>query len=154
LAPRYPEKTLSYWERFAVAALVERLPTLGFDGPEAAMPSGLVSAPEQVALRVNSVSPAGPFASAGLRAGDLLIEVGGEPFFRGNGGVEGLRQRLMRELRSEPVPLDLIVWRDGRKQTLTGRFGLGPYVTEPRTKNEERRTKDEERRGGLGDLRG
>jgi hypothetical protein len=126
-APRYPEKTLSYWERFAIAALSERLPTLGFDGPEVAMPSGLVSAAEQVAIRVNSVT-AGPFASTGLRVGDLLLEVGGEPFFRGNGGVEGVRQRLMRELRSEPVALDLIVWRDGRKQTLTGRVGLGPYA--------------------------
>jgi dienelactone hydrolase len=132
--PRFPEKTLSYWERFALAALGERLPTVGFDGLEVAMPSGLIAAAEQVAIRVNSVTT-GPFASSGLRAGDLLLEVGGEPFFRGNGGVEGLRQRLMRELRSEPVALDLIVWRDGRKQTLTGRIGLGPYATEPRTKN-------------------
>jgi hypothetical protein len=135
LAPRYPEKTLSYWERFAIAALAERLPTLGFEGPEVAMPSGLVSAAEQVAIRVNGVTTGGPFASAGLRAGDLLLEVGGEPFFRGNGGVEGLRQRLMRELRSQPVALDLIVWRDGRKHTLAGRVGLGPYASEPRTKN-------------------
>ncbi len=133
--PRYPEKTLSYWERFAVAALSERLPTVGFDGPEVAMPSGAVSAAEQVAIRVNSVTRGAPFASTGLRAGDLLLEVGGEPFFRGNGGVDGLRQWLMRELRSDPVALDLIVWRGGRKQTLTSNVALGPYASEPKTPN-------------------
>jgi hypothetical protein len=128
LAPRSPEKTLSYWERFAIAALVERLPSLGFDGSEAPMPAGPV-AMEQVAIRVDRVTPGSPFAAMGLRAGDLLVEVDGEPFFRGNGGVEGLRQWLMRELRREPAELPLIVWRDGRKQTLTGSIGLGPYAS-------------------------
>jgi hypothetical protein len=128
LAPRYPEKTLSYWERFAMAALNERLPSLGFEGPEVAVPSGVASADEQVAIRVTNVTAGGPFAPSGLRAADLLLEVGGEPFFRGNGGVEGVRQRLMRELRSEPEALDLIVWRDGRKQTLASRVALGPYA--------------------------
>lgn len=126
--PRYPEKTLSYWERFAIAALAERLPSLGFEGPEVDIPAGPVAA-EEVAIRVKSVTPGSPFASMGLRTGDLVLEVGGEPFFRGNGGVEGLRQLLMRELRSEPVELRLIVWRDGRRQTLAGRVGLGPYAT-------------------------
>jgi hypothetical protein len=128
-ASHYPEKTLSYWERFAIAALAERVPALGFEGPEVAVPPGIVPTVEQVAIRVNSVTGAGALASSGLRAGDLLLEVGGEPFFRGNGGVEGLRQWLMRELRSEPVALDLLVWRDGRKQTLTSKVGLGPYAS-------------------------
>jgi dienelactone hydrolase len=136
-APRYPEKTLSYWERFAIAALAERLPSLGFEGPEVAMPAGPAAA-EQVAIRVNSVTAGSPFAPRGLRTGDLVLEVGGEPFFRGNGGVEGLRQWLMRELRSEPVELRLVVWRDGRKQTLGGRVGLGPYAA-PATANPPRK---------------
>jgi C-terminal processing protease CtpA/Prc len=111
-----------------MAALNERLPSLGFEGPEVAVPSGVASADEQVAIRVTNVTAGGPFAPSGLRAADLLLEVGGEPFFRGNGGVEGVRQRLMRELRSEPEALDLIVWRDGRKQTLASRVALGPYA--------------------------
>ena len=133
LRPAYPEKTLSYWERFAIAALAERLPALGVEGSEVAVPGGAAAA-EQVAIRVNSVTAGSPFAPMGLRAGDLLLEVAGEPFFRGNGGVEGLRQRLMRELRSEPVELELAVWRDGRRQTLSGKMGLGPYAA-PATAN-------------------
>jgi hypothetical protein len=126
-APRHPEKTLSYWERFAIAALDERLPSLGFEGTEVDMPAA-PAAPEQVAVRVNSVAGGSPFASLGLRIGDLLLEVGGEPFFRGKGGVEGLRQWLMRELRSEPAELRLIVWRDGLSRTLSGKLALGPYA--------------------------
>lgn len=130
LAPRHPEKTLSYWERFAIAALNERLPTLGIDGVEVAMPGGR-AAGEQVAIRVNSVT-AGPFQPFGLAAGDLLLEVGGEPFFRGNGGIEGLRQWLMRELRSKATEVAILISRDGRQRTLTGQLALGPYI-EPST---------------------
>jgi dienelactone hydrolase len=126
--PRTQEKTLSYWERFAVAALDERLPTLGVDGAEVVLPAGVVAAAEQVAIRVTRVTAGSPFAGTGLRAGDLLLEVDGEPFFRDLGGIEGLRQRLMRELRGEPTALRLAVWRDGRQQTLTGKISLGPYA--------------------------
>jgi dienelactone hydrolase len=128
LQPAYAEKTLSYWERFAIAALDERLPSLGVDGSEAAMPPGVAATAEQVALRVNDVIAGARFAAMGLRAGDLWLEAGGEPFFRGNGGVEGLRQRLMRELRSQPAPFQLLVWRDGQTQTLNGTLGLGLYA--------------------------
>lgn len=128
LAPRVAEKTLSYWERFAIAALDERLPTLGFEGAEVDMPAGASAAAEQVAIRVKSVTASGPFTTMGLRAGDLLLEVGGEPFFRGNGGIEGLRQWLMRELRSVPSPMPITVWRDGRTHTFDGTLGLGAYA--------------------------
>jgi dienelactone hydrolase len=127
-APRYEEKTLSYWERFAVAALAERVPTLGFEGAEVAVPSGVASVAEQVAIRVTSVNAGTGLAAAGLRVGDLLLEIGGEPFFRENGGVEGARQRLMRELRRDPVDLPLLIWRDGKTTTLTAKTALGPYT--------------------------
>jgi enterochelin esterase-like enzyme len=128
LTPVYPEKTLSYWERFAIAALAERLPTAGFEGTEVDLPAGVAAGPEQVAMRVSRVADGTPVARAGLKTGDLLLEVNAEPFFRDPGGVEGLRQWLMRELRGEPQELRLLVWRDGRTQTLTGRIGLGPYA--------------------------
>jgi S1-C subfamily serine protease len=79
-------------------------------------------------MRVSRVADGTPVARAGLKTGDLLLEVNAEPFFRDHGGVEGLRQWLMRELRGEPQELRLLVWRDGRTQTLTGRIGLGPYA--------------------------
>jgi hypothetical protein len=34
----------------------------------------------------------------------------------------------MRELRSEPAELRLIVWRDGLSRTLSGKLALGPYA--------------------------
>jgi hypothetical protein len=131
LTPTHPEKTLSYWERFAIAALAERLPTMGFEGTQVDLPAGVAGGLEQVAMRVSSVTAGTAVANAGLQAGDVLLEVNNEPFFRDHGGVEGLRQRLMRELRSEPQELRLLVWRGGRSQTLVGRIGLGPYAAAP-----------------------
>jgi hypothetical protein len=128
LQPRQPELTLSFWERFATAALDERFPSLGVEGTEVAMPAGLASVPGQVAIRVTRIQPDGPFGTSGLRTGDLIVEVGGEPFFRDKGGLADLRQWLMRELRDEPAPYLLMVWRDGRQETVTAHLKLGPYA--------------------------
>jgi hypothetical protein len=129
LQPRQSELTLSFWERFAVGALEERFPSLGIDGTEAAMPSGLPAVPMQTAIRVSRVQADGPFGASGLRPGDLIIEVAGEPFFRNKDGLSGLRHWLMRELRVEPVSFPLLVWRDGKSQTLNALLKLGPYTT-------------------------
>jgi hypothetical protein len=129
LQPRQPELTLSFWERFAVAALEERFPSLGIEGTEVAMPGGLASIPGQVAIRVTRVQSDGPFGSSGLRTGDLLVEVGGEPFFRDKGDLPGLRQWLMRELRNEPSAYPLLIWRDGHRDTVTAHLKLGPYAS-------------------------
>ena len=56
-------------------ALEERVPALGLDGVEDAIPAGVKAASEQVALRVRQVATGGPLASADLRPGDLLIEL-------------------------------------------------------------------------------
>jgi hypothetical protein len=128
LQPRQPELTLSFWERFAVGALEERFPTLGIEGTEVAMPSDLPNVPTQTAIRVTAIQSDGPFAASGLRAGDLIIEVGGEPFFLDKGGLAGLRQWLMRELRVDPLSYPLIVWRDGRLLTLNASLKLGAYA--------------------------
>ena len=89
LTPKHAEGTLSFWEMYATRALEERVPSLGLDGSEEVLPAAAKAAPEQVAIRVRQVEPAGLLSPAGLKAGDLLLEIGGEPFFRGRGGVAG-----------------------------------------------------------------
>jgi len=128
LTPKRPEGTLSFWEMFATRALEERVPSLGLDGAEEALPSGVTAAGEQVAVRLRQVAPAGPMAAAGLKAGDLLLEVGGEPFFRGRGALTALHHWLIRDLRGEPAPYTVVAWRDGRRVESTVRMALGAYV--------------------------
>lgn len=128
LTPKRAEGTLSFWEMFATRALEERLPALGLDGAEEALPAGVKAAAEQVAVRIRQVAPSGPFAAAGLQAGDLLLEVGGEPFFRGRDGLAGLHRWLIRELRGTPAPYTVVIWRAGRRVESSVRLALGPYV--------------------------
>jgi hypothetical protein len=132
LAPKRPEGTLSFWEMYATRALDERVPALGIDGAEEAVPAGMKAAGEQVAVRLRQVAPSGALAAAGLRAGDLLLEVGGEPFFRGRGALTTLHQWLVRELRNDPASYTVVAWRDGRRVESNVRLALGPYV-EPKT---------------------
>ena len=130
LGPVHPEGQLSFWEMYAVRALEERVPTLGFDGTQVELPTGArAGAPEQVAVRITAVESGGTADSAGLRTGDLLLTVGGEPFFRGRGGVEGLHHWMIRELRSYAMDYPLAVWRDGGIVILSAAYALGPYVS-------------------------
>jgi dienelactone hydrolase len=128
MTPKHTEGTLSFWEMYATRALEERVPSLGFDGSEEALPAGVKGSPEQVAIRVRQVAPSGPLSSSGLKAGDLLLEVGGEPFFRGRGGVTGLHHWLIRELRAAPAPYKVVVWRDGKRAESTVQLKLGSYT--------------------------
>ena len=128
LTPKHADGTLSFWETFATRALEERVPPLGLDGTEDALPAGVKAAAEQVALRVRQVAATGPLSAAGLKPGDLLLEFGGEPFFRGRGGLTALRDWLIRELRSEPAPYTIVAWRDGRRVESSVRLKLGPYI--------------------------
>jgi predicted esterase len=127
LTPTHPEGTLSFWEMYAVNALEERVPDVGFDGQEAPVPAGVATAAEQVGLLVTTVDTAGPAGAAGLQAGDLLVSFGGELFFDGRGGVAGLHHWLIRELRETPADYELVVWRDGRRLALRASYALGPY---------------------------
>jgi hypothetical protein len=127
LTPTHAEGTLSFWETFATRALEERVPALGLDGAEEVLPPGVNAAGEQVAVRVRQVASSGPLSAAGLKPGDLLLEVGGEPFFRGRGALTALRQWLMRELRIEPAPYSVVAWRDGRRVESRVWLMLGPY---------------------------
>jgi predicted esterase len=128
LAPTHPQGTLSFWEMYAVRALEERVPTVGFEGTEQPLPEDLASGPEQVGIQVTAVEPGGPAALAGLQPGDLLVSFGGEPFFHERGGVAGLHHWLIRELRETAQEYQLVLWRDGNLETLEASYVLGPYA--------------------------
>ncbi len=128
LTPKHPEGTLSFWEMYATRALEERVPTLGFDGREESLPAAVKGAGEQIAVRIKHVDPAGPLAKADLKSGDLLLEFGDEPFFTGRGAVSGLHHWLIRELRNDPAPYNVVVWRDGRRVESAVPLKLGPYA--------------------------
>lgn len=129
LAPVTPAGQLSFWEMYAARALEERLPDVGFEGDEVPLPAGVRPAPDRVAIRVARVRPGGDLAAAGLRTGDLVVAVDGEPFFAGRGGVAGLHAWLVRELRSGPSSYRITVVRDGRQLDLTAELKLGAYAS-------------------------
>ena len=81
---------------------------------------------EIVGLAITGVDAAGPF-SAELAPGDILLEVGEEPFFRGRGGLATLHQWLMRELTAVPRRYPVRAWRDGAVFTAFVPLALGPY---------------------------
>ncbi|MFQ5766455.1 MAG: M14 family zinc carboxypeptidase, partial [Acidobacteriota bacterium] len=61
-------------------------------------------------------------------AGDVVLEVGGEPFFRGQGGVAALDRWLRRELRATAAAYTIRLLRQGAPLDLTVRLKLGPYT--------------------------
>jgi len=128
LAPRRAPGTLSFWEMYAVRALEERYPGVGFAGSEVALPAQLDARPEQIGLRVTEVDRDGAFGVGGLQVEDVVIEVGGEPFFEGRGGVAALRAWLMRELRSQALDYRVTVVRRGELRSFTVGLALGPYA--------------------------
>lgn len=126
LQPQYAEGILSYWEMYAIRSLRERFRSLGLEGVEATDSSDLGLTGESTAIRVTGVDANGPFASAGIRQGDLLLEVGGEPFFDGH-GLLSLENWLIRELTAEARRYQVLVLRDGKRIELTATLKLGPY---------------------------
>jgi predicted esterase len=122
--PRQREGQLSFWEMYAVRTLEDRFPTLGFQGEPVQNTSGLGLTGEQTAIRIEEIDGEGPFARVGLRVGDVLVEVGGEPFYAGR-GLHELRAWLFRELTGAPRRYELIVIRDGERIALEAELSLG-----------------------------
>ena len=154
LTPVHPEGQLSFWEFYAVNALHERFPNVGLEGGEveldaetrAAMsePAADVSelAADGSALRAEAGRSAGPGPAAvgiaitgvdsdgpmtGILPGDILLEVDGEPFFRGRGGLAAMHHWLMRELTGVPRRYPIRVWRDGAALVTFADLSLGEY---------------------------
>ena len=127
LTPQRSPGPLSFWEMYAVRALEERFPSLGLEGTLTTTAGDVVLPGERAAIRVDAVDERSPFAASGLRPGDLLLEVDGEPFFVGR-GLEVLYGWLLRELTGTPRDYPLLVVRDGREITLTPTLQLGAYA--------------------------
>ena len=103
---------LSFWEGYAVQTLEDRFPSLGLVGEPTRLPETLGNPGERVAVRLTAVDAEGPLGSIDLRPDDLLLAIGGEPFFQGR-GFEDLRQWLIRDLETAPRRYSVETWRDG-----------------------------------------
>lgn len=121
LRTRHPEGALSFWETYAMRSLEDRLPALGIEGQETSATNG-----EQTTIRIDVVAESSAFYRAGLRPGDVLVEVDGEPFFEGS-GLDGLRSWLVRELEETPREVSLRIRRGGKEQTLLATLSLQPF---------------------------
>ena len=119
-----PEGPLSFWEYYAAQTLRDRLPSLGFEATRVDDPE--VEADEYTAFKVTSVQSDSPFEAAGLKPGDILLEVGAEPFVVGR-DLRFLRDWLSRELDDVPRAYELLVLRDGQSLTLTVTLSLDPF---------------------------
>jgi hypothetical protein len=127
VVPSHEEGILSFWEMYAQRALEERFPSLGITGDEVELPPGTRTSPEQVGFRVTQIDASSPLVAADVRLGDVLVQVGGEPIFRGTGGVEPLYSWIVRELRGEPREYAVLVQRGGVPITTLVELVLGPY---------------------------
>ena len=112
---------LSFWETYAVRSLEDRLQPLGLEGRE-----GPAERFEQTTIRLDDVAEDSAFYRAGVRAGDELVEVDGEPFFIG-GGLDELRSWLVRELDETPRELSVLIRRGGQEQKLIATLSLQPF---------------------------
>jgi len=122
MARTEPWERLSFWEMYATRALIERLPELGLEA------AGTVARPDgTLGIRIERVDPAGPFGDSGMRRGDVLVEVGGEPFYPESGGLDFLHEWLLRELTARATAYEVVVERHGERLNLAAVLALGPY---------------------------
>lgn len=87
--------------------------------------ASLLGSPDRVGYRVTRVIPGTPFARAGGRVGDLVLEVGGEPVPVVNAtDTTPFDQRIRNA--DEAAPLELTVFRDGRERRLRLELAVAP----------------------------
>ncbi len=125
LSPTIPEGQLSFWEMYAVRALEERFPNLGFKLVEKPLPASLAPLPNQLGWQVTEVETSGPLAAAGLKPGDLILRFGDHLSFADS--AQDLLFHLRRELRTQPSEYEVEVWRDGGLQKIRFELALGNY---------------------------
>ena len=127
LIPEQQEGQLSFWEMYATRALVERFPGIGIEGHEVDLPKAVAASPEQVGIAIDTIGEHSPLAAIDVRPGDVLIEFGGEPFYRDHGGIPGLDAWLLRELRAKPATYSLRITRGNELLDLDLPLNLGSY---------------------------
>ncbi len=76
--------------------------------------------PREQGAIIAQVTPDGPAAKAGLRQGDVILEVNGQ-------AIDEMRQlpRVIAEIRPGSTA-ELTIWRQGRKQTVRAKIGEYP----------------------------
>jgi len=118
--------------RYALATLLvladlpERPAFVGQPGPDAGLTGtgataaeldmlGLAS--EQGGVKLTAVAPGLPGARAGLRAGDLIVEMDGQPLTREQPGMRVLGERVRNAVPGDSIVLSVL--RAGRRITIT-----------------------------------
>lgn len=99
------------------------IPRLEIPSPEPVLPEGFPFGEETpVRALVMEVVSGSPAERAGLRAGDMITEIDGEPLF----GEASLSQRIMDYAPGDEV--ELAVLRNSRQRTVTVRLGRHPEL--------------------------
>ena len=78
-----------------------------------------VTGPYLMPTLISGLAPRSAADNAGLRIGDVITAVDGDPIF-------AFRQLQERVIAAEGAPLDLTIWRDGREIDVT----LAPRITD------------------------
>ncbi len=99
--------------QFSGSVLEEVMPLLG---PHVVIGVQLEAAPGNVGARVREVSPGGPAAQAGMRAGDVILAVNGTEL-KGEAPAHQVSS-LLRDVKPD-TPVSLRVQRDGKPLALT-----------------------------------
>ncbi|MBI3708018.1 MAG: DegQ family serine endoprotease [Proteobacteria bacterium] len=79
-----------------------------------------IGLPDQKGALVAKVDPAGPGVKAGLKDGDVVLKFDGKDITE--------MRRLPRYVASTPIgkKVEMVVWRDGKRQTITATVGEMP----------------------------
>jgi predicted metalloprotease with PDZ domain len=104
---------------------------------------GVQNRADSAGVRVEEVDPAGAAAKAGVRAGDYLVSVGDVPVT----GLDYGAQFRARYATRDGEPLRIVVRRDGRLVTLTGRVTVvtqvrGALSADPSASDKARRVRE------------
>jgi serine protease Do len=87
---------------------------------------------------VSRVEDGSPAQKAGIRRGDVVLEFDGKPI-----GKVGELSRVVAEVKAGS-PAKVVVWRDGRRQTLEARIGEMPMVQEANARPEQQQQREDE----------
>lgn len=87
-------------------------------------------------ILINDIDPEGPAGSAGVRPGDIIVAIDGQPV-----GAMGTLRNMISQRRPDSE-VELTVWREGGEQTVGLRLGTLPeQVTRTRPRSPKAKSK-------------